>query len=665
METRLDLGVLLAMESIATSDIAVSRGALLDSIESAPGPLIFRGSETMRADTVVLPSENFVLGAAPTAGIVSVDLHAGTERVENLIGLETVERMEIDRRTGEVVAAGTNNGEPAIVRTGTSGVAIALDAPATHLDAASGAIAWSDDADRLWAWDARRGVVQVGEATATVTRLSLSGDGACLAVGTTVDVRVLALESRCGDGSDRLIEESARGIDFSPIGQALVLALDNRLVEWELDAASPGRLVAVHGPAIQSVRFSPDGSEILTGGSDGSIRAWRRDGESLETRPPLLGHGEGVRRIRFAPDGTRLVSSSDDGTVIAWTTDTDPRRIVDEAGLPPWLESARPVPSAPDDRLFLYSGDGVVELRDGAIHEVVRTPVDRLIAVNHGDSAHLVSVDASGVSVLGLGVDVGLAYPALSAFDQLAGSAGTNLLVGASRDGSVCVSVAGAEQARCSTIAAIPPECDPFGSIRAVAASADGRYMVIGTDRGRLLSVRTNDLEPISCLSTLFDGGGQVNAIAWMEAREPTSIAVAFDRGGVGVINAQGGGLVLERVLIGHTDSVLAVDAHSDGTLASTGEDGRLMIWGVDVGQPWGDGMTYTRTGPSNPEARVTSVVLGDGIALTTQDGRVYEWDLRLDTWLRVACQIVGRSLNDVEIQRFQLSQDAASRCHG
>ncbi|CAE6535674.1 unnamed protein product, partial [Rhizoctonia solani] len=74
-----------------------------------------------------------------------------------------------------------------------------------------------------------------------------------------------------------------------------------------------------HTGAVVSVQFSPDGSRIVSGSLDKTIRLWStKNGETLIG--PLGGQTALVGSIVFSPDGTLIISGSPDDNVSVWDT---------------------------------------------------------------------------------------------------------------------------------------------------------------------------------------------------------------------------------------------------------------------------------------------------------------------------------------------------------
>jgi WD40 repeat protein len=69
-----------------------------------------------------------------------------------------------------------------------------------------------------------------------------------------------------------------------------------------------------HGAPVHALAVAPSGRIIATGGADGNVDLWSRDGRRLR----MLRHGGDVLSAGFSPDGRLLVTSSSDGTARVW-----------------------------------------------------------------------------------------------------------------------------------------------------------------------------------------------------------------------------------------------------------------------------------------------------------------------------------------------------------
>jgi len=70
------------------------------------------------------------------------------------------------------------------------------------------------------------------------------------------------------------------------------------------------------GFGTNCLAFSPDGSRVVTGGTDPTARVW--DAETGRELATLRGHAGGIPTVAFAPDGKRVVTAGKDKTVGVW-----------------------------------------------------------------------------------------------------------------------------------------------------------------------------------------------------------------------------------------------------------------------------------------------------------------------------------------------------------
>ena len=136
------------------------------------------------------------------------------------------------------------------------------------------------------------------------------------------------------------------------------------------DAAS-GQLIgtfAGHSRLIGSVAFSPDGTRLLSGSPDNTLKLWdAARGQLIRT---FEGHSTWVNSVAFSPDGARLLSGSGDMTLKLWDTASGQLiRTSKEHSMP-----VNAVAFSPDGaRLLSGSNDKTLKLWDAASGQVVHT----------------------------------------------------------------------------------------------------------------------------------------------------------------------------------------------------------------------------------------------------------------------------------------------------
>ncbi len=110
-------------------------------------------------------------------------------------------------------------------------------------------------------------------------------------------------------------------IAFSSDGTRLLSGSADRTIKlWERETSHCLQTLTGHSNWVMSAVFSPDGERLASGSADRTIKLWdATTGECLQT---LEGHRHGVWSVAFSPDGKTLASASADRTIKLWEVST-------------------------------------------------------------------------------------------------------------------------------------------------------------------------------------------------------------------------------------------------------------------------------------------------------------------------------------------------------
>ena len=168
---------------------------------------------------------------------------------------------------------------------------------------------------KLWDVATRTNIATFGSHANRIKSVVFSPDGTLLATGSldkTVKLWDIATGTNIAtlEGHTREVESVA----FSPDGTLLATGSRDRTIKlW--DVATRTNIATLEGGSVHALSFSPNGT-ILAAGSWGTVKLW-----NVVTRTEVVtfeGHTGWVESVVFSPDGKEIVSGAGDGTILLW-----------------------------------------------------------------------------------------------------------------------------------------------------------------------------------------------------------------------------------------------------------------------------------------------------------------------------------------------------------
>ncbi|MYF55498.1 T9SS type A sorting domain-containing protein [Candidatus Poribacteria bacterium] len=154
-----------------------------------------------------------------------------------------------------------------------------------------------------------------------INEIEYSPDGSLLAVASTVGIWLYDAET----GAEKALltghTESVTSVSFNSDGTMLVSgSWDHTVRLWDVTTGMLKATLTGHEGTVNSVDFSPDDTMVASGSNDNAVRLWD---VASETRKATLWHTENVNSVKFRPpDGATLASVGDDNRVRLWDIET-------------------------------------------------------------------------------------------------------------------------------------------------------------------------------------------------------------------------------------------------------------------------------------------------------------------------------------------------------
>lgn len=490
-----------------------------------------------------------------------------------------------------------------------------------------------------------------------------------------------ALQATLGEGRPGIAHRDlVQSLAFSPDGKLLASGGYREVKIWQ--RTDPVVRFSLPGQALKQVNAlvsSPDGKTLAVASDDAMIRMFQLpEGKS---KAELKGHAAEVTSIRFSEDGSKLISGSADKTVRVWN-------VVDGA-----LLARIDTPQAITDVLALRGNNEILTAGgDNAIRRWAIPEPTRVVSDIPGPvTAIAVSPDRKHVAVAGADNAVRMVNVATGKSDSiLPGGPSPVCSISFDREGKniLAADTSGGVLIRPTTENNLLTLTDPGGKLTAAALSPDAKQAATASGGGRVTLWRLDtpaprhlsDPAPDKKLATAFAVSPSNQLVATGETIDgkPAVIvrnlangtitqklfgpdapitAIAFSPDNTRVLAGSADKTARVWTLadgkevakfVGHGGPVSAVAFHPDGARAITASaDGGVKVWSID-------GAKEIRSIPGHSAAVVGLALLPkDQLALASADQSLSVFDLNTGAPVRA-------TLLDAPATALAVSRDGA-----
>ncbi|KIK66550.1 hypothetical protein GYMLUDRAFT_239481 [Collybiopsis luxurians FD-317 M1] len=178
-----------------------------------------------------------------------------------------------------------------------------------------------DSKGRVHLWDAVTGM-QLAKNSISGYFWAISPDGTKLTISWNRSNLYLC-DTIVSTGNEIIIQDQCWNgiVTFSPNSTQILTSGSEKMKIWDVNTGQLCHTLEGHMDVVHSVAFSTDGTRIVSGSFDQTVRVWD-SATRAQLGWPLEGHEDKITCVAFSSDGSKIVSGSRDCTVRIWDVAT-------------------------------------------------------------------------------------------------------------------------------------------------------------------------------------------------------------------------------------------------------------------------------------------------------------------------------------------------------